>query len=142
MSEPFSKISSISDEFKYSNIWLKLPLNIIRICICAISGIWIYSDVYSVNMWHPNIFGYSFYHHVASKYIWIFVFVHFMIFSHHWYIFFCIWCFYLHISRDLESPVCQIFHYRHILLIVLQCIYVHFSSCIFITLHLYMLPVL
>ena len=36
------------------------PSNIIRIRIRAISGIQIYSDIHSVNMLHPNIFGYSF----------------------------------------------------------------------------------
>ena len=48
----------------------KLPLNIIRICICAISGVLKFSDICLVNlfiqifvqyiMWHPNIFGYLF----------------------------------------------------------------------------------
>ena len=56
MSEPFSKISSISDEYEYSNIRIRLPSNIIRIRIRAISGVQIYSDIRSVNMWHPNIF--------------------------------------------------------------------------------------
>ena len=60
MSEPFSKISSISDDYEYSNIRIKLPSNIIRIRIRAISGTQIYSDIHSVNMWYPNIFGYSF----------------------------------------------------------------------------------
>ena len=60
MGEPFSKISSISDEYEYKNIQINLNSNIICICICAISGIKIYSDIHSVNMWHPNIFGYFF----------------------------------------------------------------------------------
>ena len=60
MSEPFSKVSSISDEYEYSNIRITLPLNIIPICICAISGIQIYLDICLVNVWHQNIFGYSF----------------------------------------------------------------------------------
>ena len=33
MSEPFSKISTISDEYEYLNIRIELPSNIIRICI-------------------------------------------------------------------------------------------------------------
>ena len=60
MSEPFSKMLSISDEYEYSNIRIKLPSNIIRICICEISGVRIYLDICSVNIGHPNIFGYSF----------------------------------------------------------------------------------
>ena len=60
MSEPFSQISSISDEYEYLNIQIKLPANTIRICICAISGIKIYSDICLVNMWHTNLFGYLF----------------------------------------------------------------------------------
>ena len=51
---------SISDEYEYSNIQIKWLSNIICICICAISGIRIYSDICLVNMLHPNIFGYSF----------------------------------------------------------------------------------
>ena len=54
-------------------------MNIIRICIRAISRVQIYSDICSVNMWYPNIFGY----YVASEYIWLFVRVHFMIFTYH-----------------------------------------------------------
>ena len=57
MSEPFSKISSISDEYEYLNIQIKLPSNKLRNHILAISGIQIYLDIHSVNMWHPNIFG-------------------------------------------------------------------------------------
>ena len=57
MSEPFSKVSSISDEYEYLNIRIKLPSNIIR--IHAISGVRMYLDIRSVNVWHPNIFGYS-----------------------------------------------------------------------------------
>ena len=60
MSESFKKNPSISDEYEYLNIWLKWPSNIIRIRICAISGVRIYSDIRSVNVFHPNIFGYSF----------------------------------------------------------------------------------
>ena len=81
MSESFSKVTTISDEYKYSNIQIKWPSNII--CIRAIyeyfwtfvrfiiCGIRIYSDIRLVN-------------YVASKYIRIFVRVHFMIFAHHW----------------------------------------------------------
>ena len=59
MSEPFLKISSISDEFEYSNIReKKLPSNIIRSWSLAISGVQIYLDIALVNMWHPNLFGY------------------------------------------------------------------------------------
>ena len=36
------KKSSISDKYKYLNIWIKLPSNIISIYICAIYGVWIY----------------------------------------------------------------------------------------------------
>ena len=64
-SKPFLKLPSISNEYEYSNIRIKWPLNIIRIRICAISGIWIYLV-----------------HNVPSEYIWIFVDVHFMIFAH------------------------------------------------------------
>ena len=39
MSEPFSKMFSISDEYEYSNIRIKLPSNIIHIRIRAISGV-------------------------------------------------------------------------------------------------------
>ena len=60
ISECFKKNSSISDEYVYSNIQIKWPSNIICICIRAISGIGIYSDICSVNMLHPDIFGYSF----------------------------------------------------------------------------------
>ena len=42
MSEPFFKISSISDEYEYWNIGIKLPLDIICIRICAILGLQIY----------------------------------------------------------------------------------------------------
>ena len=57
MSEPFTKIPLISDEYKYLNIRIKC----IRIkCIRAISGIEIYFIIPSVNMLHPSIFGYSF----------------------------------------------------------------------------------
>ena len=48
-------------------------MNIIRIRVRTISGVRIYSDIRSVNMWHPNIFGYSFGKYVASEYIQIFV---------------------------------------------------------------------
>ena len=71
ISHPFKKISSISDEYEYSNIQIIWPSNIIRIRICAISGIQIYSDIHSVN-------------NVGTEYIRIFVRVHFMIFTHHW----------------------------------------------------------
>ena len=60
ISECFKKNSLISDEYEYSNIQIKWPSNIIRIRIRAISRIRIYSDIRSVNMLHPNIFGYSF----------------------------------------------------------------------------------
>ena len=60
MSEYFSKVTTISDEYEYLNIRIKWPSNIIRIRICAISRVRIYSDIRSVNMWHANIFGYSF----------------------------------------------------------------------------------
>ena len=60
MSEPFSKMPSISDEYEYSNIQIKLPLNILRIRIRANSDVRIYLDICSVNMGYPNIFGYSF----------------------------------------------------------------------------------
>ena len=60
MSEPFSKISSISDEYEYLNIQIILPSNIICIRIRAISGVRIYWDIRLVNMWHPNIFGFLF----------------------------------------------------------------------------------
>ena len=55
MSEPFSKNSSISDEYEYLNIQIKG-----RIRIRAISGIQIYLDICFVNKWHPSIFEYSF----------------------------------------------------------------------------------
>ena len=57
---PFKKILTISDEYKSSNIQIKWPSNIIPIRICAISGVRIYSVILSVNMLHPNIFGYLF----------------------------------------------------------------------------------
>ena len=57
---PYKKISSISDKYEYSNIRIKLPSNIICICIRAISGVRIYSDIHSLNMLYPNIFGYLF----------------------------------------------------------------------------------
>ena len=60
MSEPFSKNSSIIDDYEYSNIRIKLPSNTIRIRICAISSVQIYLDSHSANMRHPNIFGYLF----------------------------------------------------------------------------------
>ena len=60
MSEYFSKVTTISDEYKYSNIQIQWPSNIICILIHAISRVGIYSDICSVNMWHPNIFRYSF----------------------------------------------------------------------------------
>ena len=50
----------ISDEYKYLNIQVKWPANIIRIHIRAISGVWIYLDIRLVNMLHLNIFGYWF----------------------------------------------------------------------------------
>ena len=60
MSELFSKISSISDEYEYFNIQIKLPSNIIFICIHAISGIQIYLDICFVNMCHQNMSEYLF----------------------------------------------------------------------------------
>ena len=60
MSEPFSKMSSISDEYEYLNIRIKLPSNIIRIRISANSGVQIYLDIRLVNMGYPNKFGYLF----------------------------------------------------------------------------------
>ena len=78
MSELFSKISSISDEYEYSNIQIKLPSDIIRI---HISGVRIYSDIYLLNVWHSDI---RLVHNLASEYIRIFFRVHFMIFAHNW----------------------------------------------------------
>ena len=60
MSEPIWKTPSISDEYEYSNIQNKWPSNNICICIHAILGAQIYSDIHLVNMLQPNIFGYSF----------------------------------------------------------------------------------
>ena len=62
-SEPFSKVNSstvLSIEYKYLNIWIKGPSNIINICICTLSRVQIYLGSHSVNMLHPNIFGYLF----------------------------------------------------------------------------------
>ena len=59
MSEAFYKISSISDNYEYSNIQIKWPSNIICLHIRAISGVQIYSYIRSVNMLHSNIFRYS-----------------------------------------------------------------------------------
>ena len=59
MSEPFSKVNTIRDDHKYSNIWIRWPSNIVCICICAISQVQIYSDIRLVNIWHLNIFVYS-----------------------------------------------------------------------------------
>ena len=85
MSEPFSQISLISDEYEYSNILIKLPSNIMRSCICANSGIQINSDICLVNMWHLKIYSdIHLVHNAVSEYIWIFVRVHFMILAHHW----------------------------------------------------------
>ena len=56
MCGPFQKNSSISDNYKYSNIRIKGPSNIIYIHICAISEVQIYSDICLVNMLHLNIF--------------------------------------------------------------------------------------
>ena len=53
--EPVSKVITISDEYSYSNIRIKLPSTMIHIRIHAISRVQIYSDMRSVNMWHPNI---------------------------------------------------------------------------------------
>ena len=50
----------MSDDYEYSNIWVKLSPNIIHINFCTISGVQIYLDISSVNMLHLNIFGYSF----------------------------------------------------------------------------------
>ena len=66
------------------NIKIKWPSNIICIHIFAIFQVLKYSDICSVSMWHPNIFGYSF-----SKLCGIQIYseilsVHFMIFAHHW----------------------------------------------------------
>ena len=58
MSEPFSKVTTSSEEYKYSNIWIKWPSNIICICISTIFWVWIYSDIHSLYMWHSNIFRY------------------------------------------------------------------------------------
>ena len=60
MSEPFSKVTKISDEYEYCNIQMTWHSNIICICILAISRLQRYSDICSVNMWHLNMFGYSF----------------------------------------------------------------------------------
>ena len=62
----------------------KMPLNILHICICAISLVQMYLNICSVNMWHPNIFGYLFVKLYGIRiYIPIFVRVHLMIFAHH-----------------------------------------------------------
>ena len=45
MSEQFLKISSISDDYAYTTIQTKLPLNINRVRIRAIPGVQIYSDI-------------------------------------------------------------------------------------------------
>ena len=50
MCEPLKKKSSISEKYKYLNIKIKWPSNIICICIHAISGVQIYLDICSVNM--------------------------------------------------------------------------------------------
>ena len=44
---PVKKIPSISDEYEYLNIRIKLTSNNIRIRIFAVSGIRIYSDICS-----------------------------------------------------------------------------------------------
>ena len=55
ISVPFSKISSISDEYEYLNTQITLPSNIIHIHVCAISKVRIYLEICLVNMLHPNI---------------------------------------------------------------------------------------
>ena len=61
ISEPFSKVIIINDDYEYSNIWRKIwLLYIICICVCAISWFQIYSDIRLVNMWHLIIFKYFF----------------------------------------------------------------------------------
>ena len=45
MSKPFLKISSISDDYAYTTIQTKLPSNIIRIRIHAMSCVQIYSYI-------------------------------------------------------------------------------------------------
>ena len=45
ISEHVTKVTAISDQYKYSNIWINWPCNIIRICICAISQAQIKSDI-------------------------------------------------------------------------------------------------
>ena len=60
MSESFFKVTAISYEYEYTNIQIKWPSNIIRICICAISRVRIYLYTCLANMWHPNILGYLF----------------------------------------------------------------------------------
>ena len=57
--EPFFKVTSVC-EYKILNILIKGPLNTIFFCIRAISQVRICSDIYYVNVWHLNIFGYSF----------------------------------------------------------------------------------
>ena len=52
----FSKLTTISDEYKYSIIQIKWLWNIIRICICAISR----KKYIHIFVWHQNIFGYLF----------------------------------------------------------------------------------
>ena len=54
MSDPFYTVSLISDEYKYSDIRVKWHSNVIRIRICDISGVQIYSDIHSVNMLYLN----------------------------------------------------------------------------------------
>ena len=56
--------------FEYSNILIKWPSNIIP--ICAISPVWIYSDIYLLIFGQPNKFKYLFVNSQQSEYIWIF----------------------------------------------------------------------
>ena len=81
LEETLLKNSSSSYAYKYSNIELKGPLNII--CIHDISGVQIYSDISLVNMWDPNIFGYSIWSYCGIP-IYSDICVHFLIFAHHW----------------------------------------------------------
>ena len=56
MSDFFPKVTTTSDEYKYLNIGINWPSNIICICISAISRVQIYSYICLENKWHPNIF--------------------------------------------------------------------------------------
>ena len=55
--------------FKYSNIRIKWCLNTIRIFLCAISPVTIYSDIHLSIFGQPNIFEYLFVSSSKSEYI-------------------------------------------------------------------------